>query len=78
MSTPKNLDHDPDEYDLRAHTPEQVAELLGVSTRTIRRMVAAGQLKPIQVWGMPRFTSAAIRAFLARADKGYRPRQRSS
>ncbi len=64
--------------ELRAYTPEQLADLLGVSTRTVRRMVAAGQIKPIRVWGMPRFTASSIRTFLQRADHSYRPRQRTS
>jgi excisionase family DNA binding protein len=64
--------------ELRAFTPEQLAEMLGISTRTVRRMVAAGQIKPIRVWGMPRFTAASIRAFLQRADQSYRPRRRAS
>lgn len=78
MSQPNILDRDPMEDDLRAFTPAQVGDLLALSEDTVRKMVAAGQLKTIQVWGKMRITAPAIRAYLQRADKSYRPRQRAS
>jgi excisionase family DNA binding protein len=40
------------------------AEQLGVSARTVRRMVAAGELPTVGVWGMRRITHRALLAYL--------------
>lgn len=45
-----------------------VAERLGVSERTVRRMVAAGELPVISVWGRRRVTHRALLAYLDRLE----------
>ena len=47
----------------RLLTTNDVAEVLGVSPRTVRRLIASGQLRPVYVGRLPRFTEAEIRAY---------------
>ena len=51
----------------RLLTTDDVAALLGVSPRTIRRLVSLGQLRPVYVGRLPRFTEAEIEAYCAAA-----------
>ncbi len=51
----------------RLLTTDDVAMILGVSVRTIRRLVASGQLRPVYVGRLPRFTEAEIRAYCSAA-----------
>lgn len=46
-----------------------VAERLKVSARTVRRIVDAGELRPLKIGGQHRFTSAAVEAYLKAAAK---------
>lgn len=48
-------------------TPSEVAERLQVSRRTVQRLVASGQLRPVYVGRLPRFTLKELDAFLAAA-----------
>jgi excisionase family DNA binding protein len=47
----------------RLLSTNDVAEILGVSPRTIRRLIASGQLRPVYVGRLPRFTAAEIQAY---------------
>lgn len=49
----------------RLLTTEDVARVLGCSPRTIRRLIASGQLRPVYVGRLPRFTDAELQAYLA-------------
>lgn len=51
----------------RLLSTNDVAEILGVSTRTIRKLVASGQLRPIYVGRLPRFTEAELEAYCSAA-----------
>jgi excisionase family DNA binding protein len=51
----------------RLLTTDDVAVILGVSVRTIRRLVASGQLRPVYVGRLPRFTEAEIQAYCSAA-----------
>lgn len=51
----------------RLLTTNEVAEILGVSARTVRRLIASGQLRPVYVGRLPRFTEAEIGAYVAAA-----------
>ena len=51
----------------RLLTTNDVAEILGVTPRTIRRLVASGQLRPVYVGRLPRFTEAEIQAYCSAA-----------
>lgn len=51
----------------RLLTTDDVAATLGVSARTVRRLIASGQLRPVYVGRLPRFTEAEIRAYCAAA-----------
>ena len=51
----------------RLLTPNEVAEILGVSARTVRRLVSSGQLRPIYVGRLPRFTEQEVEAYCAAA-----------
>lgn len=46
-------------------TAEQVAKWLQVTTRTIRRMVASGTLRPVKIGGIVRFRKADIDGMIA-------------
>lgn len=50
-------------------TLPEVAVLLRVSERTIRRLVAAGRLRPKYVGRRPVFTDREIEAYLAHANE---------
>jgi excisionase family DNA binding protein len=51
----------------RLLSTDEVAAILGVSARTVQRLVASGQLRPIYVRSLPRFTEAEIEAYCAAA-----------
>jgi excisionase family DNA binding protein len=44
-------------------TTADVAAKLQVSERTIRRLIASGQLRPVYVGRLPRFTDEELRAY---------------
>lgn len=44
----------------------RVAEMLGVSVRTVDRLVSMGDLKRVKVRGAARITMASVREFLKR------------
>jgi excisionase family DNA binding protein len=46
------------------------AEQLSVSARTVRRMVDAGELPVVTIWGMRRITHQALLAYLADREHG--------
>lgn len=46
-------------------TYEEVAERLHVTVRTVRRLVAAGQLRPVRVSRKPLITEREFEAFIA-------------
>ena len=48
-------------------TTNDVAEILGVTPRTVQRLVSSGQLRPIYVGRLPRFTEAEIQAYCSAA-----------
>ena len=48
-------------------TPDEVAEILRVSPRTVRRLTASGQLRPVYVGRLPRYTQAEVEAYCAAA-----------
>lgn len=57
-----------------------VAARLNVSARTVERIVASGQLRPLWIEGQRRFTVAAVEAYLkacAKQPANGRPRRRS-
>ena len=51
----------------RLLTTDEVAEILGVSSRTVQRLVASGQLRPVYVRSLPRFTEAEVEAYCSAA-----------
>ena len=51
----------------RLLTTNEVAAMLGVSSRTVRRLVASGQIRPVYVGRLPRFTEAEIEAYCSAA-----------
>jgi excisionase family DNA binding protein len=55
--------------DLHAFTYAEVAERLGVSGQTVYRMVRAGHLRAVSVWGRPRVTAGELRRYLARLEQ---------
>lgn len=48
-------------------TLDEAAAVLRVSVRTIQRLVASGQLRPIYVGRLPRFTMTELEAYCAAA-----------
>lgn len=48
-------------------TPAEVAAILKVSIRTVRRLTASGQLRPVYVGRLPRYTNAEVEAYCAAA-----------
>lgn len=55
-------------------TVKQVAARLGVSTRTVKTLIALGDLRPIWIGGSRRFDPQAIEAYIARrAEAGRKP-----
>lgn len=64
---------------LRLLTRKDVAHMLGVSTRTLSRIVAAGSLRPLRVGRQVRFHPDALDAYLracaaSNAQRSGRPR----
>lgn len=51
----------------RLLTPIEVAEILRVSPRTVRRLIASGQLRPVYVGRLPRFTATEVEAYCSAA-----------
>ncbi len=50
----------------------EVAELLGVSMRTVDRLRASGQLPAVRVRGSPRFLPADVAAYVQANKEGGR------
>ena len=50
-----------------------VADLLGVSMRTVDRLRAEGELRSVLVRGCVRFTAADVQAYIDAQRKGDRP-----
>lgn len=48
-------------------TLDEAAAVLRVSVRTVQRLVASGQLRPVYVGRLPRFTQAELEAYCAAA-----------
>jgi len=48
---------------------EDVADRLAVSTKTVRRMVASGQLEAVHIGAAVRFTEAAVERFITSVSK---------
>jgi excisionase family DNA binding protein len=48
-------------------TLDEAAAVLRVSVRTVQRLVASGQLRPIYVGRLPRFTEAELQAYCSAA-----------
>ena len=48
-------------------TTNDVAEILGVSPRTVQRLVSSGQLRPVYIGRLPRFTEAEVSAYCSAA-----------
>lgn len=46
-------------------TLDDVAARLQVSTRTVRRLISSGQLRPLYVGRLPRITERELDAYLA-------------
>lgn len=63
-----------------AYTLPEAGRRLGVSRHTVARMVAAGELPAISVYGLRRITHQAILDYLNRASEpiaiGSRPQRR--
>ena len=51
-------------------TYEQVAELLGVTPRTVFKLVAEGELRAARLGGSVRFDPADLRAYIDRCKTG--------
>lgn len=60
-------------YDLQSKTRllrfDDVADRLSVSPKTVRRLVAAGQLEAVQIGAAVRFSEAAVERFISSASK---------
>ena len=48
-------------------TLDEVAAVLRVSVRTVRRLVASGQLRVVKVGRLPRVTESELQAYLTAA-----------
>ena len=48
------------------HSVEAVAECFGVSTKTVRRLIAGGELKKHRIGSSVRVSEEDLRAYLAR------------
>lgn len=59
-------------------TPEQVAEQLGVSRRTVQRMAADGELPALRVGSQFRFRAESITDWQAARETGNPPQQRQT
>jgi excisionase family DNA binding protein len=51
----------------KAYSPAEVADLLGVSTRTVQRLLDSGQLAFVKVQSRRRIPAWAVDAFLEKA-----------
>jgi excisionase family DNA binding protein len=54
----------------RLHTIAETAEALRVCTKTVRRLIARGELRSQRVGNRYRIAEPDIRAYLARATEG--------
>lgn len=52
-----------------------IADWLNISTRTLQRIVRAGDIKPMYVGKSPRFTLESVREYLARPHQRGRERR---
>ena len=52
------------------HSVEQVAAILGVSTKTVRRLIGRGDLLPHRIGGSVRVSDADLRSYLASTRGG--------
>lgn len=57
----------------RLLTPDEAADRLQVSRRTLRRLVATGDLAVVRIGKVTRFTEAAIAGFIRRHEQGGQP-----
>jgi len=62
--------------DLYAFSFAQVGARLDVSESTVRRMVRAGQLRAVPVWGKPRVLPSELRRYLDQLDTPLRTQRR--
>ena len=62
----------------RLLTPEQVAEMLGVSRRTVQRMAAAGELPAVRIGSQWRFRPESITDWQEARETGNPPQQRQT
>lgn len=62
----------------RLLTPEDVAEMLGVSRRTVTRMTAAGELPAVRIGSQWRFRPESITDWQEARETGNPPRQRQA
>jgi len=62
----------------RLLTPEDVAEMLGVSRRTVTRMAAAGELPAVRIGSQWRFRPESITDWQEARETGNPPRQRQA
>lgn len=46
--------------------PAEVADVLGVSPRTVNRLTSAGELEPVHVGRLPRYRTADIELYVSR------------
>jgi len=58
------MDHDPVVPDRMLVTKHEAAQLLGVSVRTVERLVAAGRLQQVQVERLARFRIGDLEAYV--------------
>jgi excisionase family DNA binding protein len=54
-------------------TPSDVAERLKVSTKTVRRLTAAGELRATYLGRLPRYTERDVEACVALLSRRRRP-----
>ena len=52
---------------VRLLTPDQASQLLGVSSKTLRRLVKNGEIPAVKVSKSMRFELAQLQAFVARS-----------
>jgi excisionase family DNA binding protein len=62
----------------RLLTPEDVAEMLGVSRRTVQRMAADGELPALRIGAQWRFRAESITDWQAARETGNPPQQRQT
>ncbi len=64
MAVKNGIDHDPIVPDRMLVTKHEAAQLLGVSVRTVERLVAAGRLQQVQVERLARFRIGDLEAYV--------------